>query len=193
MKLTVEASHMRALSAVVGKDQIRTYLNCIHITPEADKLQATDGHRLIVVPVQVEGNFMGKDHFPNGVSFHVPKKPPAGTYCVTIETGRNPERYEEITWTFYDKLWGVKEQLLDHLVDAEKFPDTGFITNKNFAETSLNSIGFNPALLMDVYTALRCQSGVHLLFGHEKISPIKVEFGDDYNKTVGYYVMPMRF
>jgi len=108
---------------------------------------------------------------------------------VTIETGRNPERYEEIVWSYYDKRGRIREQLISHIVKG-KFPDIKFITNKKFVDNKITKLSFNPAYILDVYAALNFHSQMILNFGLDNGSAFKVDFGSICKAD--YYIMPMR-
>jgi len=189
MKVTIDTNYMRALFEVVPTEEIRTYLKGVHLPPDSEQLMASDGYRLLIVPVKLEDPlFNGLNHFCEGITFKLPaRKPLKSDKYITIETGRNPERYEEMTWTYYGKNSMVREQCICH-IQVGKFPDTDFIVN-GYSNAKLPSIGFNPAYLLDVYAALGYFGGVRLLMGCDKHSAIKVDFGKQ--TKAKYYLMPM--
>ena len=119
----------------------------------------------------------------------MPEKPFKTDRRVTIETGRNPERYEEIVWTYYDRHYIIRKQVISHLVSG-KFPDYIDIITDKYKSEKLYSIGFNPAYLIDVYMALDYKGGVKFNLGKDSNSVFKVDFG--MSRDIEYYLMPMR-
>jgi len=190
MKVTIDANYLRALFSVICMDDIRTYLHGIHLKQGENKVYATDGHRLLVAPVEVEASLISTENFQDGITFKVPKKPARSDRTVTLETGRNRDRFEEIVWSYYDKNGKLTEQLISHLVGGT-YPSVDFIFNQDFGDNNASSIGFNPAYLLDVYSALGYRGGVNLLMGKSNTSVFKVEFGAPCKAD--YYIMPMRY
>ena len=189
MKITIDGNYVRALFDAVAKEDVRTYLRGFHIDACENKLIATDGHRALFVPVEVENSLIGDKHFKDGMTFAIPRKPAKHIMKVTIETGRNPERYEEIVWTYYDKHSRICDQLISHLVSGI-FPDIRDVISSKFVEGKLWAVRFNPVYLYDVYKSLGFNDGVKLNFSGEVHGVIKVNFGRD--SGIEYYMMPMR-
>lgn len=189
MKITIQGNYMRALFAIVNPNERRAYLSGVYIDGRKDQLIASDGHRALLVPVDVENSLISDVHFKDGMIFAIPRKPAKTDMKVTIETGRNPERYEEIVWSYYDKHGRIREQLISQLISG-KFPDIRKTLSDKFTPMSRPGVGLNPVYLFDVFRELGFNAGAHLKFGGST-DVIKVDFKRD--SRIEYYIMPMRY
>ena len=92
MKITINHDTLKALLVVAGNSDVRHYLNgvCVDVRNGATTLVATDGHRLLAVPVaadDVEGASDGQYILPRAVLEVVKpvKIPRNDTFSIAIE------------------------------------------------------------------------------------------------------------
>lgn len=189
MEILIKARHFRALLAVAPKLDIRHYLKGAYIDTKQKTASATDGRRLIQVPIQVVSNKFGIDN----VLVSLPaSKPFKRDTEVKMEISRNPDMPEEVTWSYLEKDYKImRTQTLSHIIDG-KFPNIENIKpNEKDLSYDLDGEGFNPFYFADIAseigaTAIRIK-------GSGRSNPAIVEFyGGSNVKDVYYLVMPIR-
>jgi len=185
MEVCIQGNHLRALLAVAPQQDVRYYLNGIHLDLEKKIATATDGHRLIQVPIDVVKNPHSTKTVIVGHPIIVPRKT---TKTGIIEVGRNPEMPEEVTWTYVAKKSRNRMQSLSKLVDGI-YPNIESVkpAEKDIG-AKIDSVSLNPLFLADVALALGASWMTLQSSGEDKA--YTVIFGDC--EKVYYLVMPMR-
>jgi len=185
MIVEFENNYFRALLAVAPKNDVRYYLKGIHIDPDKRLATATDGHRLIRVPVIIDDKPDDVKPFILGL----PKiKPVKKHRLIQAEVGRDPAHLNEITWTYSEP--GDLTKYIMHLSNVleVKYPNIDKLIPKESDFIEDGKFCFNSKYLADVPEIIG-HTQVRLLSNINRFGAFKVDMR--LNRVL-YIVMPMK-
>ncbi len=187
MIVKFERNYLLALLTVASSQDVRPYLNGVHIDADNNLATATDGHRVIRVPVIIEDNRESIKTLILGI----PKiKPTKKHGFIQAEVGRDLNHMNEIIWTYLESNLSQYIMHISKIVDGE-YPDINSVIPKESDLVESGEFSFNPKFLGDVPKALGA-TGIRL-WGNKKgkLQSFKVTFDKNID-DVCYIVMPTR-
>lgn len=148
MKFTIEANRFRALMTTAAKNDVRYYLNGIHLNIKQMRVEATDGHRAIYMPLDPDECTQAGISGDESIILSRPAKLPNKTDGpVQIEiTGTNNAT---VTYTTAKGAVTIHQE---HIIDGQ-FPDLDRVMPDSGA-TAMAALHFNPLLVADMCTIL---------------------------------------
>lgn len=177
MKLEIETKHFRALMTVAAKNDVRYYLNGVHVDTDHNKLVATDGHRLITVPIDPV-----PDDLRTAILSRPQVLPKASDESVTIETDGS-----RVTYTYLSKN-GSKVTHHGDTIDGN-YPDYKRVLPEPDEALTMTLARFNPLLVSDVCKELKAK-GIVMYAPAGEASAYPVEFTG--NPDIEFCLMGMR-
>lgn len=182
INIIVKAKHFRALMEVAPTNDVRSYLNGIHINVETGNLEATDGHRALTVPFV----FQTVAHLHENLILECPKTPPKKS-DKSVKISIDQENHSYVV-EYEGKSIGSQPVTR---IDGP-FPYLQHIIPSNIVlKGKARSIAFNVEYINKVASILANQKhkGVKFIFQEQELKPFLVDFDDP---EVTYIVMPMR-
>jgi len=193
--LQIENTFYNALRVVSAKNDVRYYLNGIMIDFEKKRWAATNGHRLLTIPMDMnvcEWEDFPKKQLPaqliiattrqkitgDTCEIHMEKRD--GQWMVTVCNRRN-------NTTFWQEIVEV--------IDG-KFPDIDRVIPAwpKDDPTSIPLAAYNPEYAADVTKELKLQTPrVRIVPSGDANSSALVEFGDIERSALTYVLMPIRW
>lgn len=209
MQFKIELGKLQAANLFASKEETRYYLNGVFFEINGGKLHliSTDGHRLIKIPVEIEGKKKPEDMkfiIPSSLIAKIKKARGADTVELTIQKDEITISYDGGTFTdkaidgtFPDYTRVIPDQ--DATVKTEQARRKKLaqkVAAAEFAQSAgVFEIGFNPKYLADfakVNELLGFKgSGVRLSATDEK-SPVLVTMGGGMRDQYLAVLMPMR-
>lgn len=184
-ELKLDANLYNALRTAAGQSDVRYYLNGILVDMHQRRYAATDGHRLLIIPMEDKiQNTPPEPAKGMYIVSHTSKKIPNGGR-VTLRFTKDGKVEAQAQKSSFADAWTEVLSIIDG-----KFPDIDrVVPDKPIADDK--TFGFNPNYVADVVTALGCRTpGVQLLPGEDN-GAIHVNI-QGYQDRLTYVVMPMR-
>lgn len=195
IELEISSNFYNALRVVSAKNDVRSYLNGILIDFKKKRWIATDGHRMLIIPMNMDVNWwkdFPKEHLPDELIVETTRRKISGSVCnLHLEWRDNKWTITVCNMRDSALLWQEIVQIIDG-----KFPNVDRVKPEWPKEDPemIPFAAYNPEYIADVSKELGIRVPMARVMPIDEAgSSALVEFGSIPREDLMYVLMPMRW